>query len=71
MITLTHPFRPQGHRLLQGRRDLVAQPESGTEGQRCEDWKPAPSEGHRKVSSLVWVLGWTLWVPGSVSWGCG
>lgn len=40
-------------------------------GTVVKNWKPAPGEGHRKVSSLVWVLGWTLLVQGSVSWASG
>lgn len=64
MVTLPHPFRPQGYRLLQGRRNLVAQSKVELKGKGAKNWIPAPGEGHRKVSSLVWALGWLCWLRG-------
>lgn len=64
MVTLPHPFRLQGHRLLQERRNLVAQSKVELKGKGAKNWKPAPGEGHRKVSSLVWALGWLCWLRG-------
>lgn len=66
MVTLPHPVRPQGHRLLQGRRNLVAQSKVELKGKGSKNWKPVPGEGQMKVSFRMALL-----AQGSVSWATG